>query len=112
MEPLTMFALFWGAKFLCGWLDSAEGRAAIKAVEKLAMLAWSTVSDWLRSSKVSSADCGTLIRERLANGDYRIVCGAFSATGTQRSQTAWECSDLDNELKRKFGGKDRITINL
>jgi hypothetical protein len=107
-----MLALFWGAKFLCSWLDSAEGRAAIQAVERVATLAWNTVNDWLRSSRVSSADCGALIREKLADGGYRVVCGVFNASGAQSSQTAWECSALDDELRRKLGNRDRITINL
>jgi hypothetical protein len=112
MEPLTMMVLYFGARALCRWLDSAEGKATVEAVQRVALLAWNTVSNWLRSSRVSSADCGTLIREKLANGDYRIVCGAFSATGAQRSQTVWECTDLDGELRRKLGNRDRITINL
>lgn len=112
MEPITMMLLYFGARALCGWLDSAEGQAAIQAVERVALLAWNTVSDWLRRSRVSSADCGTLIREKLADGNYRVVCGLFTASGAQSSQTVWECSALDDELRRKLGTRDRITINL
>jgi hypothetical protein len=107
-----MFILYMGARALCRWLDSADGRAAVEAVQRVATLAWNTVNDWLRGSRASNADCGTLIREKLADGGYRVVCGIFNASGTQSSQTVWECSAMDDELRRKLGNHDRITINL
>lgn len=107
-----MMLLYFGARALLGWLDSAEGQAAIQAVERVATLAWHTVSDWLRRSRVANADCGTLIREKLADGSYRVVCGVFNASGTHGSRTVWECSALDDELRRKMGTRDRITIKL
>lgn len=112
MEPLTMMVLYFGARALFSWLDSAEGKATVEAVQRVATLAWNTVSNWLRSSRVSNTDCGALIREKLADGSYRVVCGVFNKTGGQHQQTAWECSALDDELRRKLGNRDRITINL
>jgi hypothetical protein len=112
MEPITMVALILGTRMLVRWLESGDGKKAMETVGQIALLAWQTISDWLAKSKVEAGDSGVLIRENLANGNYRIVCGVFSKNGEQRQQTVWECSSLDSELKRKLSGKDHVTIKL
>jgi hypothetical protein len=112
MEPFTMMALAIGARALCKWLDSSDGQQTVASVATIATLAWQTINTWLSGNKVSVGDSGTLIKERLASGNYRVVCGVFNSSGSQRQQTVWECSNMDSELKRRLANKDKITINL
>ncbi len=112
MEPITMIVMFTGARLLVKWLDSGKGREAIESIQKIARLAWHTVSDWFAENRISAGDSGTLIKKSLASGDYRVVCGVFSSGGERLRQTSWECSGLDPELERRLGNRDRITIKL
>lgn len=112
MEPITMFMLAHGARLLFKWLDSSDGQRTLETVSRIATLAWQTVRSWLNGNRVSAGDSGTLIKESLANGNYRVVCGVFNASGSQRQQTVWECVELDSELKRRLANRDRLEINL
>lgn len=112
MEPITMFALACGARALFNWLDSNDGQQTLATAKAIAMLAWQTISHWLTGNKIAVGDSGTLVKESLANGNYRVVCGVFNPSGCQRQQTAWECSDMDSELTRRLANRDKITIDL
>lgn len=134
MEPITMMLLYAGYRALSGWssdgtLEKAAkltgevlvgtGEAVVYLLEGAAnliatvgTLVWSTVNGWMHSRKVSSGDVGTLVKERLTNGDFRVICGVFSSGGSLRQKGAWECSDLDSELKRRLASGQKITINL
>ena len=112
MDPITIMALVFGARLLAKWVDSSDGQQAIATVAAIATLAWQTINSWLNGNKVSVGDCGTLIKESLASGNYRVVCGVFNSSGSQRQQTVWECSDMDSELKQRLANRNKITINL
>jgi len=112
MEPISMFVLAYGARAIFKWLDSCDGQQTIETVAKIATLAWQTVSSWLNGNRVSTGDSGTLIKESLANGNYRVVCGVFNSSGSQRQQTTWECAAMDSELSRRLANRDKMTINL
>jgi len=81
-------------------------------IAKVKTLFWSTVNSWMSARRVTTGDVGSLLRERLGNGEYRVVCGVFSSSGSVRQKTAWECSELDNELRSRLTSGDRITIKL
>jgi hypothetical protein len=112
MEPISMIALAYGARALFRWLNSCDGQQTIAKIVTIATLAWQTVTSWLSSNKVSVGDSGSLIKESLANGNYRVVCGVFNSSGSQRQQTVWECSSMDSELKQRLANKDKLTIDL
>ena len=112
MDPITIMVLVYGARALAKWADSSDGRQTIATAATIATLAWQTVSSWLTGNRVSTGDSGSLIKENLANGTYRVVCGVFSSTGSQRQQTVWECSDLDSELRQRLANRDKLTVDL
>src|ERR1035438_8387171 len=106
-----MFALAYGARALFKWLDSSDGQRTIADIASIAMLAWQTINNWLSGNRVSVGDSGTVIKENLANGNYRVVCGVFNSTGSQRQKTVWECSNMDSELKRRLANRDKLIVN-
>lgn len=88
---------------------------AIKVVEEISRvftLAWHTVNAWFGGHKVSTRDVGHLFQQRLANGEFRVVGGVFSASGQVRQQMTWECTELDDELRRRLYGRSELTIEL
>lgn len=87
-----------------------EGAAEL--IAKVGTLVWSTVNGWMNARRLTSGDVGTLVRERLSNGDYKVVCGVFSSDGTLRQKGAWECSEMDSELKSRLANGGKITIKL
>lgn len=81
-------------------------------IAKVFRLAWTTVTDWLTSRKVAVGDVGKLVKQQLDSGSYRVVGGVFSASGQVRQQTTWECTELDEELRRRLYGRSELTIEL
>ena len=75
-------------------------------------LAWQTVRDWLTARRTTTSDVGNIVREQLANGSFRVVGGVFTSTGQKRETRAWECSAMDDELRRQLGNQNRITVSL
>lgn len=112
MEPITMMLLCLLGRGLFRWLNSDEGQHAVATAVTVAELAWSTISNWLQGNRVQAGDCGTLIRQKLENGNFRVVGGVFGANRSQHNQAVWECTDMDSELKHRFSGKDEITVKL
>lgn len=106
MEPITMFLLYAGWRLFASVTDNWD------SIVETTVLAWRTVGEWLSARRADPADVGTIIKERLANGSFRVVGGVFSANGAKRETVAWECSSLDEELQSKLGDRDRITVNL
>lgn len=110
MEPITTALLIFGARALLKLLDEVNWSQMAENVSHVATLSWQTVMSWFESKQVSAKDSGTLIKESLANGNYRIVCGVFNSRTDTKQATAWECSSMDYELSRRMHGKDKITI--
>jgi len=75
-------------------------------------LAWSLIEDWLKSNTTPASDHAEFIKERLNNGQYRIIAGVFDRHGGQTAHNTWETEELCDDLKEKFGHRDRIRIEL
>ncbi len=85
---------------------------AILTVLLAGALTLSVVLDWFKGNKTSTSAYGTLIKERLANGNYKVVGGIFNAYGTRTATREWETSELDDELKAYFRSGDSARIEL
>ncbi len=107
MEPISTVALL---QLACHLVRLVINNA--DEIAKVFRLAWSTVSDWLTSRKVAVGDVGKLVRQQLGNGSYRVVGGVFSASGQVRQQMTWECTELDDELRRRLAGRSELKIEL
>ncbi len=75
-------------------------------------LAWSLIEDWLEANTTPSSDHAELIKERLSSGNYRVIAGVFDRRGRQTAHETWETDELDDDLKEKFGRRNRIRIEL
>ena len=106
MEPFTMFLLYAGYRAFQALTDNWD------SIVETAVLAWQTVTSWFTARRITAGDVGNLLAEQLANGSYRVVGGVFSTSGVQRETVAWECSELDQELRQRLDSRDRLTINL
>ncbi|AJY69777.1 hypothetical protein [Geobacter anodireducens] len=84
----------------------------ITGIIRVFTLAWHMVNAWFGGHKVSTRDVGRLFQKRLANGEFRVVGGVFSASGQVRQQVTWECSELDDELRRRLSGRSELTVKL
>lgn len=78
----------------------------------LAVLAWDEVSNWLNANTDSYSQYGELIKERLANGNYKVVAGVFNKHKNKTATNSWEAEELDSELESKFNRKNRIRLDL
>jgi hypothetical protein len=75
-------------------------------------LALSNIMDWFHRNKTATSDYGELIKEKLADGNYRIIGGIFDKRGYQIASQTWETEKLDSDLQQRFGNKDRIHVEL
>ncbi|MEU9890111.1 hypothetical protein [Sphaerisporangium sp. NPDC051011] len=84
--------------------------AAIAAV--FAVIAWRDVLAWFQP-RMNEGDIGELIRNKLDSGDYAKASlkGEIrdARDGTLKYSKTWE-GTLDDDLKRRFGNSDKITI--
>ena len=78
----------------------------------LASLAWDAISSWIEQNRTPSTRYAELIRERLANGRYRVVGGVFTASGKCQARQAWEVDELDDDTRRVFGSRDRVRVKV
>lgn len=85
---------------------------AIVAALVIGALTLSLVADWFNSHKTSASSYGTLVKERMKNGNFRIVAGIFDHHGTRTATKEWEAQELDNRLKDAFGSSDHIQVKL
>jgi hypothetical protein len=94
MEPISLLliALFAGA-----------GAAAV------ASLTWDTVRSFIRTNAVP-AGSATVIRKRLASGNYSVVVGVFNGRGTKVASNTWTAAAIDSALLSQFGGKNVLKI--
>jgi len=75
-------------------------------------LALAVVFDWFEENRTPTTSHGELIKEKLANGDYRVVAGVFDRRGVRTAAQAWETDELDDDLKEYFGSRNRVRIEL
>ncbi|HYO71812.1 MAG TPA: hypothetical protein VEU33_37620 [Archangium sp.] len=78
----------------------------------LAGLTLATVLNWFDSNKSASSVYGKLIKERLANGNYRVVGGVFNTKGHCTDTQVWEATELDDDLKKYFGQQSQVKVKL
>ncbi len=106
MEPFTIAAIMIGIKAF-EWLGKN-----VDTVVRTVELAWNTVYDWMCARRVSSSDVGSLVKQSLSNGKFKVVGGVFDSSGKLRQGTAWECATLDAALASKlsYGNEVRITL--
>ena len=93
MEPITLTIL--------AIMAAAAGGTA------LAVVAWSTVRNWVWGHKVPLGT-GEIVQKKLTSGEYVVVAGVFSKWGTQVAKETWRARQLDSELEAEFrrnGGK-------
>ncbi len=105
MEPFTMMFLYVGYRLAKVMFEN------IDSIVETAQLAWNTVKSWLSARFTGEHDIGNLVKERMANGSFRVVAGVFNS-GTMRERTAWECKDMDTDLLKQFGSKDCVEVRL
>ena len=86
--------------------------ALLLAGAVVACLPWSEISSWLTSRKNSVSDYAEIIKERLSNGNYKVIAGVFNKHGVKTSAQTWEAKDLDTELESKFGGSNLIRVEI
>ncbi|GGL14655.1 hypothetical protein Sme01_18500 [Sphaerisporangium melleum] len=84
--------------------------AAVAAV--LAVIAWRDILAWFQP-RLTDGDIGELIKTKIASGDYAKTSlrGEIrdARDGTLKHSKSWE-GRLDDDLKRRFGTSDKITI--
>jgi len=86
--------------------------AALAGVGVVALLAWSSIRDWLYGNKASYDDYGVLIKEAIGAGKVRVVAGVWNRHGVRIAQKSWEAESVDSELQGKFGRSDKVRITL
>lgn len=90
------------------WWWILAGIAALFVVS----LALGEVLGWFDDNTTVSTQYGELIKERLANGNYRVVAGVFDKRGVRTAKNAWETEELDEDLEEYFGHRNRIRVEL
>jgi hypothetical protein len=75
-------------------------------------LTLSVVFDWFGENVVSDTTHGELIRERLRNGNFRVVAGVFNTRGEVTSAQEWETERIDSDLAGYFGPHDHIRVEV
>jgi hypothetical protein len=74
-----------------------------------ARLTMARIEQWLAAHRVSRG-FDAVVRERLKNGNVRVIAGVFDATGTRIAAKRWTAKELDPALERSFAGRDTIRI--
>ncbi|QMW05437.1 hypothetical protein [Spirosoma foliorum] len=76
----------------------------------ITLLVWNDIYTWLNGNQVSEAKYAEIIKEKLDNGNYKVVAGVFTKKGATLATKAWETKELDKDLQSKFGWNDKIKI--
>lgn len=91
MDPITIGLLIW---------------AGLVAVD----LTWDAVDKWITARKVPGGTA-TILRTRLADGNFKVVSGVFAPSGAKVAERTWTASSLDAALAARFAaGKNEIRI--
>ena len=88
------------------------GAALLGALAIAAVVNWATIQSWIQSHRTPSSDYAGLIKQKLANGKYRVVGGIFDKGGNLQKSGSWETDNIDGELQRRFGYSDETRIQL
>lgn len=85
---------------------------AILALAAVTALAYKTITSWIDDNKTDVSSYATLVKERLDNGNYKVVSGIFDDSGELEVGNGWEAEELDDELEREFNEAETVYINL
>lgn len=84
----------------------------------VAVLAWSTVNEWVKANTNSKSKFAGLIKERMKDGTYKVVSGVFekkwfrNKAGKRQTMNAWEVERIDSDLEELFDGQDQVIWQL
>jgi len=79
----------------------------------IAYLTWKILEDWSTGNVTNESSCVAFIKERLANGDYKVVAGVFDQREELQTATGWETEELETELEQEFRkNKNLIVIDI
>lgn len=85
---------------------------ALLAGAVIACLSWSDISSWISSNKDSSSLYCEIIKKELSDGNYGVSIGIFNRHGTKTNSKDWTAKELDEEMKRRFKGSNRIRVEI
>lgn len=74
-------------------------------------LCWSDISAWLSSKKKNKNDYGQLVREKLANGDVKVIGGVFNSKNELIASEEWTGSET-SEIRSMFKHKNKIKLEI
>lgn len=78
----------------------------------LATIAWSAIETFFEENVNDNSKYVTIIRERIADGNVKVIAGVFDSRDNVTATQAWEGEKLDEELENIFGQQDQITHML
>lgn len=78
----------------------------------IASLAWSAIKSWFSDHTLDTSAYGEIIKNKLNNGDYRVVAGVFNRNGNRTAKKTWHAKELEDDLQYKFGSNNKIIIEL
>jgi hypothetical protein len=90
------------------------GAAAIAGVIFLVKITYDAIKKWLANAKDRhpNAQTAELVRKKLSDGKFSVVSGVFDNRGNQLETQTWEGKEMDPELKKKFGMRKKIVLDL
>jgi hypothetical protein len=77
-------------------------------VIQVAQLVWSQVENWFEEHRLAGT-VGTLVRQRIDNGNVTVVASVLRAHQPVAS-TTWQAQTLSADLERLFGNRDEIVV--
>jgi hypothetical protein len=100
-----------------GWLEILGGLVlggAIAGIIMLVVITYDIIKKWLNEARTRhlNAQFAALIRKRLSDGRHSVISGIFDDQGTQFETQEWKGKELDPELKKKFGWRKEIILDL
>ncbi len=79
----------------------------------IACLTWKILENWTTENVINDSSCIAIIKERLANGDYKVVAGVFDQREELQTASGWKTEELENELEEEFrNNNDLIVIDV
>ena len=92
------------------FIDLLIASAAILAVLYVIELIWSVIEDWIEAQRSPESQIAELLKEELANGNYRVIGNVLNRHGQSIATQTWECNSLSDDIQEAFGEYGRIRI--
>ena len=87
------------------WALLAAGAAAL-------IVSWDDIYNWLFVHKTNINDYAELIKQKMNDGNVKIVAGVFTRNNVKIASEEFVAESLDEELKKLFGNKDKVRIEI